>query len=413
MHSRRSFIRDVSLGGLLLHWKGSLEAMTARLKDDASRWQELRELFPISRWEKIQFNSGSAGVMPSPIQDHLIELIQYVNSKAPYQVWSEWQPIKQENLSRLGKLIGSNSESLQIVRNTTEALNMVIYGLPLTKGDSVVICEHDYPFAKNAWLNRQQRDGIVLKHIEFQLPDSDEEIISAYANAIDASTKVIHITHMTHRQGHIMPVKALTEMAHEQGVEVVVDGAHVVGQIDVDLEEIQCDYFASSLHKWLNAPLGTGLLYVKPGKVESLFNHPSSNLDAYNSMNKYEHIGTRCWANEICISAALDFHEFIGHRAKTERLRELKKYWMHQVEEIPNVHFHTNMDDHHSCAVASFSIEGFSGGKITKLMDREYNIHAKSVGGRWGSGVRISVNVFTDFNDLNQLSSAIRGIAQG
>ena len=412
MHTRRSFLKDFTLSAVLVNWSTRLDIFKRKTQSSSTiDWEMVRGQFPISTWEKTHFNSGSAGVMPTPISEYLIDLIQYVNSKAPYQVWNEWQVIKKDNMERLSKLIHCDPNSLQIVRNTTEALNMIIYGLPLSQGDEVILCEHDYPFAKNAWLNRQTRDRIKLKIIEYDLPASDEEVLTAYANAIGPSTKVIHITHMTHRQGHIMPVQQIVELAHEKGIEVVVDGAHAVGQIHVDLRKIGCDYFASSLHKWLNAPLGTGLLYIHPDKISSLMNHPSSNVDTFDRIDKYEHLGTRCWANEICIGAALDLHEEIGPQFKLDRLQELKRYWTSQVERIPNVTLYTLIDNQHSAAVATFGITNMGGGKIVKRLDQEFNIHAKSVGGRWGSGVRISVNIFTSKEELDTLVKAIKYIA--
>ena len=293
MTSRRSFVRNLSLLGLSLNWKRSLAGLQAQFNTSAGiDWEAVRHQFPVSQWDMIHFNSGSAGVLSIPVRDYLLDLITYVNSKAPYEVWSEWQPIKKENLARLANLLSCSSQSLQVVRNTTEALNMIIYGIPLKEGDEVIISEHEYPFAKNAWLNRQQRDRIQVRSIEFDLPGSNQQIIDAYANAIGAATKVLHITHMTHRQGRILPVKEIVQLAHSRGVEVVVDGAHVVGHIPVDLGELECDYFASSLHKWLNAPHGTGLLYVHPDKIarphESSFVQPGC-LPDHKQIRAYRH----------------------------------------------------------------------------------------------------------------------------
>lgn len=413
MTSRRGFVKGLSIIGISSAWSDLLADIHSKINtNDGIDWNEVRSQFPIVGWSKMQFNSGSAGVMPLQVRDYLIELIHYINTKAPYKVWGEWQQLKKSNLNRLAQMVGCNSGELQVVRNTTEALNMIIYGLRVTKGDEVIIAGHDYPFARNAWLNRSQREGIVLREITLDLPGSDKKIINAYQSAISEKTKAIHITHMTHRQGHIMPVKELTEMAHDSGVEVIIDGAHVVGQIAVDLHHTGCDYYASSLHKWLNAPLGTGLLYIRNEKINQLYNHPSSNLDASESMDKFEHLGTRAWMNEIGVSAALDFHELIGAETKLSRLQDLKEYWTGRVQTTPGVILHTKIEPSHSAAVATFSIDGYSGGQLTKILDQEYDIHAKSVGGKWGSGVRISVNVFTNIKELDRLVTAIHEISQ-
>lgn len=414
MSSRRQFVKGASMFGLAINWPSLISKlpMSDPRNAESVDWGQVRDLFPISTWEKIHLNSGSAGVMPTPVQDHLIELIKKVNSKAPYEVWGEWQEIKMSNLSRLAEMTNCDHKELQIVRNTTEALNMIIYGLDLDGGDEIVMGQQDYPFAKNAWQNRAKRDGVIIKEVDLQIPAKDEEILAAYDAVITDKTKVVHITHITHREGHIIPVKKLTTLAHGKGAQVVVDGAHAVANINLDFKDLDCDYFASSLHKWLNAPLGTGLLYVKEEKIKDLYNHPSSNLDAYDSMNKYEHLGTRAWANEIGIAAALDFHEALGHDNKLNRLQELKEYWTGQLEDVDNLKLKTWIEPRYSGAVATFSLDNISNGKIRNSLNKDYNIHAKSVGGKGGGGIRVSPNVFTTKEELDQLVFAIRKMSE-
>lgn len=380
-------------------------------KNQEVDWEYVRSLFPISEWEKIHFNSGSAGVMPQQTQNVLIELIKVMNKKAPYEAWNDWQHIKSSNIKRLAEIINAHPDELQIVRNTTEALNMIIYGLPIQSGDEVIVAEHDYPFALNAYDNRAKRDGLVVKKISTPLPDSDESIVAQYANAIGPNTKYIHVTFMTHHEAHIMPVKNLVEMAHDRGLEVIIDGAHTLAHIDVDLSDIGADYYATSLHKWLNAPHGTGLIYVQKEKIETLHNHPSSYPKYTDSIDKYEHIGTRAFHQEIGISAALDFHDWLGFGNKKNRLQELNSYWTTQLNILPNVELHTMQSSSYGGAISTFSIAGLRGGAIVKRLDKDYSIHAKSVGLYEGSGVRISVNVFTSFTDLDRLIEAITKIA--
>lgn len=413
MSNRRNFVKGLSLLGLMPSWLSELSSLTELIHaNDGVDWDQVRLQFPISSWEKIHLNSGSAGVMPTPVQEHLIKLIRQLNSKAPYEVWGEWQEVKKANISRLATTLKSKPEELQIVRNTTEALNMIIYGLRLEPNDQVIVASYDYPYARNTWANRSERDGIEVRIVDIHLPATDEEIVEAYRAALTDKTKVIHVTHMTHREGHIMPVKAITELAHENGVEVVVDGAHVVGHIDCDLADIGCDYFASSLHKWLNAPIGTGLIFVKEEKIDSLYGHPSSYENSRDSISKYEHLGTRAWHNEIGISAALDFHKLLGFENKKERLQFLKEYWIEKVEDIPSVSMHTWKDARYSGAVATLSVKDISGGNLVRKLDKDYNIHAKSVGAGWGSGLRVSPNIFTSTDELDTFAKAIREIAR-
>ncbi len=412
MISRRKLIQSLpALGISSGTFLELFDQSTLLDKEGTIDWESVRALFPITRWDKIQLNSGSAGVMPEPVSNHLIELIKYLNSKAPYMVWSEWQKIKEENLVRLARMNVCDPSELQVVRNTTEALNMIIYGLPLQKGDEVIISKNDYPFAVNAWKNRAERDSLIVREVMISLPGSDQDVVNAYKELISKRTRAIHITHMTHREGHIMPVRALTKLAKQSGAFSIIDGAHIVGQIPVDLHQVNCDFYASSLHKWLNAPLGTGMLYVRHDQIPTLFNHPSSNLNAKSSMDKFEHLGTRAWSNEIGLSAALDFHEMIGTNEKLARLQELKMYWTDAIRKFDKIRIHTNTDSSHSAAVATFSIAGRTGGNIVAAFDEKYNIHAKSVSGPWGSGVRISVNIYTNTSELDRLIAAIKELA--
>jgi len=374
-------------------------------------WDAIKNAFPISTWEKLHLNSGSAGVMPAYVQDYVFDAIKYMNVKAPYEVWNEWQEIKEQNLVRLRQMIDAQEDSIQIVRNTTEALNMIITGLQLKTQDEIIISNNAYPFAINAWLNKAQREDLSIKNIEYVLPLSDEEVVQHYESAITPNTKVIHITHMTHQQGHIQPVSKIIEMARPHGIAVVVDGAHCLGHMPLDMQKSDIDYYTSSLHKWLNAPHGTGLIYIRPELIGRLHNHSSSYLNATDQIQKFEHIGTRAFHQEIGISAALDFHNSIGLVNKMNRLQSLKEYWTKALEQHPNVFLHTDVAAKYSGAIATIAIDGYSGSQLVKLLDRDHDIHIKGVSGLWGSGLRVSVNIFHDYVDMDRFVEAIRTIA--
>lgn len=411
MSSRRTFVKRLSTLGVTLPFVSNSYAWSLFNEDDSINWEEVRRAFPITNWDKVYLNSGSAGVMPTPVQESLIEFMKYCNSKAPYAVWDEWQEIKKDNLKRLATMIHAQPEELQVVRNTTEALNMIIYGFPLNEGDEVIIAKHDYPFAINAWKNRSNRDGVVINEIKIPIPADDESIVTHYVNTFTEKTKVVHLTHVTHREGHILPIKKIVKAAKERGIECVIDGAHAVGQLQVDINDLGCDFYASSLHKWLNAPLGTGLLFVKKEKISRLYNHPSSILGTEDSINKFEHLGTRAWANEIAISGALDFYDAIGIVNKSNRLQELKEYWMTKFEKLPNAKLYTWTDARYSGAVSSVGIEGFGGSKMTKVLGDEFDVHVKQIDTFKGQGIRVSPNIFTSFEDLDRLIAGLTKIA--
>ena len=406
---RRTILKQLPFLAGMPHLMGQLNYND--MNPDHINWDEVKRSFPISNWKKLHMNSGSAGVMPIPVQDYVIEAIKYMNVKAPYEVWNEWQDIKEQNLLSLQQMIGAQENSIEVVRNTTEALNMIITGLQLKGQDEIIISNNAYPFAINAWFNKAQREDLSIKNIEYVLPLSDQEIVKQYESAITPHTKVIHITHMTHQQGHIQPISKIIEMARSHNIEVVVDGAHCVGHMPLDMQKSDIDYYASSLHKWLNAPHGTGLIYVRPELIGRLHNHPSSYLNATDQIKKFEHIGTRAFHQEIGISAALNFHNNIGLVHKMNRLQSLKEYWVKALEQVPSVQLHTDVDAKYSGAIATIAIDGYSGSQLVKLLDRDHDIHIKAVSGLWGSGLRVSVNIFHDYADMDRFVAAIRDIA--
>lgn len=380
---------------------------------DGDFWSEVRGLYPIVDWEYIHFNSGSAGVMPRPVLDYQREMILRMNSMAPYQAWVQWQPIKKKTLGRLEQLIGASDGSTQIMRNTTEALNTIITTMPLDSGDEIIVARHDYPFALNAYRHRADRDGATVVQLDLDLPLSDDEIVHHYEQAITDGTRYIHLTAMTHREGHILPVKRLTDMAHEHGVQVVVDGAHTIAHYPIDLTDWGVDYFATSLHKWLQAPHGNGLIYVRPDRLAGLRPFSSCMSGVEGTMDQYEHMGTRAFNQEIGIDAALDYHDWLGFDRKMDRLHELRAYWTDRLSNVSGIVWHTDLAGQKYGAIASFSINGKSSGAIKGALKKEHSIHVKTVGIKpKTSAVRISVDTFTSFEELDRLVEAIHLIAK-
>ena len=352
----------IGLGSLYQQQEHNLPDI--KTHEGAIDWNAVRAQFPIVAWDQIHFNSGSAGVMPYPVLKRLSHLIQEMNAMAPYEVWDSWKDIRKKTIDRLATMTNVSSSEIEIVRNTTEALNLIISGVPMASGDHVICSEHDYPYVLNTWTNRSRRDGIEVQSIHYDLPSSDDTIIDTYRKAISAKTRVIHVTHMTHRQGHIMPVKRLAQLAHDHDAQLVVDGAHSIAQDYVDLRDLDCDYYATSLHKWLNAPHGTGLIYVKGDRIDQLAGHLSSYPSSDGSIRKYEERGTRAFHQEIGIAAALDFHDIIGLDAKYKRLQYLKRYWTEYLKDNPAITWHTDTSTKKSIAITTFSIDGMSANQV-------------------------------------------------
>lgn len=405
-------MRTSSLGSFSLVAAQNFERVISSIRKNGEiDWAEVRNQFDIIHWDKLHFNSGSAGVMPKPVLDYTMDLMKSMNSMAPYEAWSGWSGIRRDILKRISSMVSVTPEELTLVRNTTEALNIIISGLELKKGDQIIAANHDYPYALNAVQNRAKRENLELVYVDTILPRDSQELVKAYTEKISPRTRVILATHISHREGHIFPVRELSEAISGSDIRIVVDGAHSFAHIPVDLTAMGCHYYASSLHKWLNAPHGNGLLYIKKEYQRELAGLFSSPVDHSGDISKYEHLGTRGFYQEIGISAALDFHERIGMQNKYNRLMELKNYWTGELRRNGKIRFHTNLDNQYSGAIASVSVEGKPAGAVLKSLNEDYNIHAKTVGSSWGSAVRITPNLFTDFSDLDKLIEAIERIA--
>jgi selenocysteine lyase/cysteine desulfurase len=264
----------------------------------------------------------------------------------------------------------------------------------------------------NLWKMLEQRDGIVLKWVNLELPmEDDDALAKAYTDAFTDKTKAVNITHIINWIGQIVPVKKIAAEAHKRGIDVIVDGAHSFALLDFKIPDLDCDYFATSLHKWMGAPFGSGLLYVKKDKISKLY--PIYPDDKYlgEEIQKFERMGTRNFASEMAIGSALDFHLAIGTKRKEDRLRYLKNYWMARVKDIPGVHLHTSFKPEFSCVIGLVSIDGYTPGEIDTYLFEKHKIHTVSIVWENISGVRVTPNVYTMERDLDKLVTAISELA--
>jgi selenocysteine lyase/cysteine desulfurase len=265
----------------------------------------------------------------------------------------------------------------------------------------------------NAWKQREKRDGIKLVWIDLPLPiEKEDDIVKFYSNAFTSKTKVVMVTHLINWTGQIMPVRKIADEAHKRGIEVIADGAHTFAHFDFKIPDLCCDYFASSLHKWMSAPFGSGLLYIRKEKIKDVWALLSNTEPDGSDIRKFESLGTRSFASEMAIGAAVDFHEMIGAPRKEARLRFLKNYWVDQVKNLSRVSFLQSKHPKMSCAIANIAIDGKKPEEVSGELFTKYKIH--SVGINWENihGVRITPNVYTSLKDLDKLVGAIKQIAK-
>ncbi|HQS05134.1 MAG TPA: aminotransferase class V-fold PLP-dependent enzyme, partial [Daejeonella sp.] len=282
------------------------------------------------------------------------------------------EPLR-EKLAELG---GCNKEEIVINRNATESLNTVILGLDLKAGDEVIGCKLDYPNHMNAWKQRAMRDGIVYKQLSFNFPvENDEEIVAAFENAITPKTKIIHVTHVINWVGQILPVRKISDMAHRHGLEVVCDGAHSFALLDFKIPDLGCDYFATSLHKFLSAPIGSGMMWIKQDKISKIWPLLANGDPRGTNIRKFETLGTRSFPIEQGIGEAINFQLAIGNKRKEERVRYLKNYWAERVINVPKVKIKTSLKSAYSCAICGVSIDGIGPRELERILFTRYKIH--------------------------------------
>jgi selenocysteine lyase/cysteine desulfurase len=426
-NSRRNFIRlssGIMTGLPFLHAMNpafASEAMDKRFElsaadettwaNDEDFWGWIKEAYTVSP-NIINLNNGGVAPQPKPVQDAHIRYYQYCNEAPSYYMWQILDQGREPLREKLAGVCGCDKEEIAINRNATEGLNTVIFGLNLKAGDEVVLSKQDYPNMINAWKQREKRDGIKLVWIDIPVPlENEDELASFYTQAFTEKTKVVMVTHLINWCGQIMPVRKIADVAHQKGIEVIVDGAHTLAHFEFTISDLGCDYFASSLHKWMSAPFGSGLLYIKKDKIKNVWALLSNNEPDGPDIRKFESLGTRSFASEMAIGAAVDFHEMIGAKRKEARLRFLKDYWVDQVKDLSGVKFNQPKSKHLSCAIASLSIEGKKPEEVTSELFAKFKIHTTAINWENIHGARVTPNVYTSLKDLDRLVKAVKSIS--
>ena len=390
------------------------EFVTAdELATEEDFWYYIQQSFTVSPG-LINLNNGGVSPAPIPVQEAVKRYYDFSNEAPSYYMWRILDQGREPLRRNLAAAAGVSPEEIAINRNSSEGLETVIFGLQLSAGDEIVAAKQDYPNMVNAYRQREKRDGIKMVWIDLDLPSEDENYItSQYVKAFSSKTKVVHITHIINWNGQILPVKKIASEAHRRGIEVVVDGAHSFAHFNFRLPDLDCDYFATSLHKWLYAPIGSGMLYVKKEKIKELYPLFATSGDPLkDDIRKFENLGTRPFFIEQAIGKALEFHEMIGIERKEKRLCYLKNYWAEKVKDIPGVKLNTSLNPKWGCAIANVAVDGKKPAELENFLFDKYRIH--TVGIEWENihGVRITPNVYTTIGQLDLLVDGIRAFAK-
>jgi selenocysteine lyase/cysteine desulfurase len=382
------------------------------LASDEDFWYYIQQSFTVSP-AIINLNNGGVSPAPKTVQEAMKRYYDYCNEAPSYYMWRILDQGRETLRGNLAKLAGCDAEEIAINRNSSEGLETIIFGLPLKAGDEIVAAKQDYPNVVNAWKQREVRDGIKINWINLELPSEDENyLVKQYVNAFTPNTKAVNITHIINWNGQILPVKKIADEAHKRGIDVLVDGAHSFAHFEFRISDLHCDYFASSLHKWLYAPIGSGMLFVKKDKIKNIYPLFASGAPLEEDIRKFEHLGTRPFFIEQAIGKSLEFHDMIGGERKEKRLHYLKNYWMEKVRDIPKVKLHTSLNPKWGCAIGMVSIEGKKPAELDNFLFNNYKIHTVSIEWENIKGLRVTPNVYTTTKNLDVLVEGIVSFAK-
>ena len=377
------------------------------LATDEDFWYYIQQSFTVSP-SLINLNNGGVSPAPKTVQDAMKRYYDLSNEAPSYYMWRVLDQGREPLRKNLAKLAGCSPEEIAINRNSSEGLETVIFGLQLKAGDEVVAAKQDYPNMINAYKQRELRDGIKMVWINLELPSEDENyLVSQFVNAFTPKTKVVHITHIINWNGQILPVKKIAQEAHKRGIEVVVDGAHSFAHFDFKVPDLDADYYAGSLHKWLYAPIGSGVLYVRKEKIKNIYPMFAVDNPLKDDIRKFEALCTRPFFIEQAIGKAIEFHEMIGAERKEKRLHYLKNYWMEKVKGLPGVKLNTSLNPKWGCAIGNVGVEGRKPGELDSFLMDKYKVHTVAIEWENIKGVRVTPNVYTTTKQLDVLVEGI------
>ena len=379
---------------------------------DEDYWASIQNAFTVTRGI-VNLNNG--GVSPSPrmVTEALVRYIWQQEDATAYTMWQILEPQSETIRTGLAEMFGCDREEIAITRNASESLEILLMGMDFKSGDEVLTTTQDYPRMLTTLRQRERRENLKLKLIQIPIPPKNlDEITAAFEKGMTSRTRLILMAHQINITGQITPVKAVCEMARAKGIETIVDGAHSFGQFYFKQKDLACDYFGTSLHKWLFAPKGTGLLFVKRDKIEKLWPLMAAESKQAPDIRKFEEIGTHSAAPRLEIGEALLFSNGIGGKRKEARLRYLSRYWMNKLKDVPNIRFNTSFDPNQSCAIANVKIEGLDQSAIGSYLFNKHRIFTTPIVHEEFTGIRITPNLYTTLSELDRFCELMETIAR-
>ena len=380
---------------------------------DATLWETVRAQYTLTQ-DYINLESGYYNIIPNPTLERLQQHLHRINYEGSYYMRNQLEKDRKTMRENLAKVVGCAAENLIVTRNTTESLDTVISGYPWAAGDEVIYALQDYGAMKVMFEQVVERHGIKAHVVSIpNHPKSDEEIVDLYASKITPKTKLLMVCHMVNITGQILPIKKICAMAHQKGVEVLVDGAQCIGHFAFKLSDLDCDYYGSSLHKWLAAPLGNGLLYVASKHIPKIWPLFADYEKDRTKIERLNHLGTHPAYITLGLQDAIDYLNWIRLERKEARLRSLRSYWMTALNGVSNVVINTPSDPNRACGIGNVGLQNMSPATLAERLFKEHGIFTVAIDYANVKGCRITPNVFTTFEELDRFVAAVKSLAKG
>jgi len=389
---------------------GSDSRSAEDVSSDEDFWFEVARAFPVDR-TILNLDNGRASPSPAFVQAAMARHLAFSNQAPAYTMWRVLEPQREALRERVAQQWAVSPEEIAFTRNASEGLQTCQFGFDLRPGDEVVTSTQDYPRMLTTFDQRARREGIVVKRVVLPTPcEDDAEVVSRFEAAITPATRLLLVSHMINITGQILPVKAVVAMARRHGVPTIVDGAHALAHFDFTIGELDCDYYAASLHKWLFAPIGTGLLYVRKERISDLWPLMAAPDSLREDIRKFEEIGTHPIANTLAVAEALTFHQGLGPARKAARLVWLRDRWAKALLEHERVRLHTSLAPGFACGIATMSIDGIDSRALARHLFNEHRILVQRIDHEEVSGIRVSPSVYTTQSEIDRFVDVMLGV---
>ena len=422
--SRRAVLHTLTTVGAGLAASPALRTLRALAHETADRaphelaadqdyWDTIRRAYDITP-DFVQLENGYFSPCAREVHERYLAHLRMVNARSSHYMRTQQVDDKLTARRALAERFGCDEGELIITRNTTESLDTVISGFDWRAGDEAVMAEQDYGAMLDHFALVERRHGLVRRVVSLPMdPASDDEIVATYERAITPRTRLLMVCHLVNITGHVLPVRAITAMAHRHGVQVLVDGAHAFAHLDFTRADLgPIDYYGTSLHKWLGTPLGAGFLYVRRDRIAPLWPLFGERGFPDDDIRKLNHTGTHPVATDLAITDAIALHDAIGLARKSARLRWLQRYWTTRVRDLPGIVFNTPRDEQRTAAIANVGVRGLAPGELARRLLADHGIFTVAIDGAGVHGVRVTPHLFTTTTELDRLVDALTRIAR-